>query len=101
MIEGIKTSLYLVENTTSFQNLRARFTSKKFPGCEHIPFRSDEYFECYIRHFSLSLNDPVGSCGMGQVDMGRGGVVDSELKVIGVNGLRVVDASVMPSIPGG
>jgi choline dehydrogenase-like flavoprotein len=37
---------------------------------------------------------PVGTCAMGQV-------VDPELRVFGVDGLRVVDASVMPSVPRG
>ncbi|EME78760.1 uncharacterized protein MYCFIDRAFT_47386 [Pseudocercospora fijiensis CIRAD86] len=38
---------------------------------------------------------PVGTCAMGK-DVGSGGVVDSRLRVFGVRGLRVVDASVMP-----
>ena len=43
---------------------------------------------------------PVGTCKMGRVDDPTA-VVDSELKVIGINGLRVVDASVMPTITSG
>ena len=39
---------------------------------------------------------PVGTCAMGDTAMS---VVDSELRVHGINGLRVADASVMPSIP--
>lgn len=55
MMEGIKTALHMVENTTAFQDLRARFTHKKFPGCEHMAFRSDEYWECYGKHLLLNL----------------------------------------------
>jgi choline dehydrogenase len=40
---------------------------------------------------------PVGTCAMGQ---GEQSVVDPQLRVIGVDGLRVVDASVMPTVPG-
>jgi choline dehydrogenase-like flavoprotein len=51
----------------------------------------------YIRETALSNNHPVGTCAM--VPERGGGVVDSRLKVHGVEGLRVVDSSVMPLIP--
>lgn len=51
----------------------------------------------YIRATTLSDNHPVGTCAMLPRD--KGGVVDSELRVYGVEGLRVVDSSVMPIIP--
>ena len=41
---------------------------------------------------------PIGTCRMGADD---DAVVDAELRVRGVGGLRVVDASVMPTLPGG
>ena len=39
---------------------------------------------------------PIGTCAMGGRDGSKAGVVDERLKVYGVKGLRVVDASVMP-----
>ena len=42
---------------------------------------------------------PVGTCRMS--DDADGAVVDSQLRVHGLDGLRVVDASIMPLIPGG
>jgi choline dehydrogenase len=41
---------------------------------------------------------PVGTCSMAA---GAGQVVDSELRVLGIDGLRVADASIMPTVPGG
>ncbi len=47
----------------------------------------------------MLIYHPVGTCRMS--DTGEDAVVDSELRVHGIDGLRVVDASVMPVIPGG
>ncbi|MDH5822834.1 choline dehydrogenase [Luteimonas sp. RD2P54] len=52
----------------------------------------------FIRAKAESVYHPAGSCRMG-VD--ENAVVDPELRVRGVEGLRVVDASVMPTLPGG
>lgn len=56
-----------------------------------------EYID-FIRRKAESVYHPVGSCRMGNDDHA---VVDSELRVHGIAGLRVVDASVMPSLPSG
>lgn len=50
----------------------------------------------YVQRFAASYFHPVGTCAMGTT---RESVVDSKLRVHGLDGLRVVDASVMPSIP--
>jgi choline dehydrogenase-like flavoprotein len=60
--------------------------------------RSDAEIEAFIRSHADTLYHPVGSCRMGP---GPGAVVDAELRVHGVAGLRVVDASVMPGIVSG
>ena len=51
-----------------------------------------------IRATAQTLYHPVGTCAMGA---GDGSVVDEQLRVRGVDGLRVVDASVMPTVPRG
>jgi choline dehydrogenase len=59
----------------------------------------------FVRRDVTTVYHPVGTCAMSgetQVDRSRlAGVVDAELKVRGVEGLRVVDASVMPAVPRG
>ena len=54
--------------------------------------------DAYIRSTAITVHHPLGTCRMGSDD---GSVVDAELRVRGVEGLRVVDASVMPRLPGG
>ncbi len=60
--------------------------------------QSDQQIEAFIRSHADTIYHPVGSCRMGP---GPKDVVDAELRVHGVQGLRVVDASVMPRIVGG
>jgi choline dehydrogenase-like flavoprotein len=55
--------------------------------------------EADLRRRLMLLYHPVGTCRMS--DTGEDAVVDSELRVHGIDGLRVADASVMPTIPGG
>jgi choline dehydrogenase len=56
---------------------------------------SDIDWENYIRDEAQSVYHPVGTCSMGTDEMA---VVDPQLKVRGIDGLRIVDASVMPRI---
>jgi choline dehydrogenase-like flavoprotein len=60
--------------------------------------RTDEQIAQYIRDHADTIYHPVGTCRMGP---GALDVVDAELRVKGVQGLRVVDASIMPRIVGG
>ncbi|KAK3725483.1 hypothetical protein LTR37_000453 [Vermiconidia calcicola] len=67
-----------------------------FPGAN---ITSDKDIADAIRGFATSTwAHPAGSCSMMKKEYG--GVVDAELKVYGVEGLRIVDASMMPLIPG-
>ncbi len=65
------------------------------PGA-HI--RSDEQIDAFIRRTAETIYHPVGSAKMGK---GADAVVDAQLRVYGVEGLRVVDASVMPDLVSG
>ena len=60
--------------------------------------RTDEQLFDYARRTGRTNNHAVGSCRMGSLETG---VVDSRLRVHGVEGLRVADCSVMPSLPSG
>jgi choline dehydrogenase-like flavoprotein len=60
--------------------------------------QTDAQIEEFIRGHADTIYHPVGTCRMGA---GERDVVDAQLRVRGVQGLRVVDASIMPSIVGG
>lgn len=90
IVEGVKILMLLTENTTALgHELGARYTTQKLPGCEHLPIRSDEYWECYVRRYTVTLHHPVGTASLGSV-------VDTQLRVFGVQNLRVMDCSVEP-----
>ena len=72
-------------------------SSEVAPGA-HV--RSDAELLEYVRSSVATLYHPVGTCAMGS-ESRRSSVVDPELRVRGVAGLRVVDASVMPAVPRG
>ncbi|KAK1232185.1 hypothetical protein PQX77_004697 [Marasmius sp. AFHP31] len=63
-----------------------------------VRFKNDQDRENYARNNSGTVNHPVGTARMGPGGV-TDGVVDSSLRVKGVKGLRVVDASVLPQIP--
>jgi len=68
---------------------------------EHMPgsqVRTDKEIRDYIRTWAKTDYHPVGSCKMGVDDMA---VVDPELRVRGLTGLRVIDASIMPTLISG
>ncbi|KAF1925755.1 GMC oxidoreductase [Didymella exigua CBS 183.55] len=58
---------------------------------------SDADIDAYIKNSAGTLWHPAGSCKLGKRE--DGGVVDAELKVYGIEGLRIVDASVFPILP--
>ena len=64
------------------------------PGPEAEP---DDAIDAFIRQAASGCQHPVGTCTMGT---GVEAVVDPQLRVIGVEGLRVADASIMPTVPG-
>ena len=69
-------------------------------GLEAVPgddAQTDDELDAWIRKACSGTQHPVGTCSMG---LGAEAVVDPELRVMGVQGLRVADASIMPTVPG-
>lgn len=87
MIEGCLTTRELVEGSSQMR----QYLAGHFLGSDAI---DKDDMRAHIRQWGQTLYHPVGTCSIGTV-------VDSTLKVKGVEGLRVVDASVMPTVPRG
>ncbi|KOC71128.1 Glucose dehydrogenase [acceptor] [Habropoda laboriosa] len=99
LVEGIRIAMQL-SNTTAFQRFGSRPHTIRMPGCHRYPFDTYDYWECAIRHFTFTIYHPTGTCKMGP-KRDPTAVVDPRLRVYGVKGLRVADASIMPVIVSG
>ncbi|KLO42397.1 hypothetical protein ABW17_12240 [Mycobacterium nebraskense] len=75
--------------------MKARQVVEELPGDD---VETDEQWAEFLRRHAFRPYHPVGTCRMGSDD---GAVVDPELRVRGIDGLRVVDASVFPRITSG
>ncbi|MDS0476719.1 choline dehydrogenase [Natrinema sp. 1APR25-10V2] len=91
LLEGIKLVREIMQ-AEPFDEYRGE---EVLPGAD---VQSDEGLIEHIRETAETLYHPVGTCKMGDDDMA---VVDDRLRVRGLSGLRVVDASVMPTITSG
>ncbi|KAJ8730536.1 hypothetical protein PYW08_001949 [Mythimna loreyi] len=87
-----------VLNTSYFKEMKSKVIDMKVSQCEGLEFGSHEYWKCYVLNLASTQYHAVGTCAMGVEGKG---VLDERLKLRGVTGLRVVDASVMPSITSG
>ncbi|XP_038122031.1 glucose dehydrogenase [FAD, quinone] isoform X1 [Culex quinquefasciatus] len=99
MIGGIRVQQKIM-STTALQTAEPELVQVNIPGCATEIYDTDAYWECYIRHMATTLYHPAGTAKMGP-DSDRDAVVDPRLKVRGVQGLRVVDASIMPAVVSG
>jgi choline dehydrogenase len=90
-IDGIK----VARRIATAPALAAHIIDEYVPGYQ---YQSDDELLDAARHYSQTIYHPTSTCKMGQDDMA---VVDERLRVHGVNGLRVADASIMPEIISG
>lgn len=91
LLDGIRLSREIA-HAPAFREFRG---AEVLPGTDAV---NDEAVAAYVRRTAEMLYHPVGTCQMG---IGPMAVVDPRLRVHGLTGLRVIDASVMPSITRG
>jgi choline dehydrogenase len=93
----------MVRGIRAARRIYAQAPLQHLVGEELIPgsqLDSDAQLESFVLEVGAITQHPVGTCRMGS-EPDPDAVVDAELKVRGTEGLRVIDASVMPNVPGG
>jgi choline dehydrogenase len=91
LVKGMRIARRIVEQPALARYLE----SETSPGPATV---SDAQWLDFARETGQTIYHPLGTCRMGE---GPGAVVDAELRVHGLQGLRIVDASVMPSMVSG
>jgi choline dehydrogenase len=97
LVEGIKFAVAL-SRTKAFQRYNSTLHDIPLPPCQGFIFASDDYWRCTAMQLTTPGHHQCCTAKMGPANDSMA-VVDAELKVHGVFGLRVVDASIMPNIP--
>ena len=100
LVKGIKIIKRLIE-MPAMQKLGAEINPMPFPGCEAFKFDSDDYWKCYVRHLSMTVYHPVGTCRMGNETDEHSVVSNKDFRVHGFRNLFVVDGSIIPKAPSG
>lgn len=99
LVAGMKTCQKIGTNKAMLE-IGSEPLTTVVPGCEKYLNDEDSYFRCQLRVILISTHHQVGTARMGDV-LDPTTVVDPQLRVKNVDGLRVVDASVMPTITTG
>ena len=92
---GFRASVRLTREIMLQKSMKP-FVGRAIQPSEHI--QTDDEIDEFIRNSVDSAYHPCGTCRMGE---GGNAVVDENLSVFGIDGLRVIDSSVFPSIPNG
>jgi choline dehydrogenase len=95
-VASLVAGMELAREIAAHEPLASTLVKEIYPGPEAT---DREDIEADLRRRLMLIYHPVGTCRMS--DTGDDAVVDSQLRVHGIEGLRVADASIMPVIPGG
>ncbi|XP_049879222.1 glucose dehydrogenase [FAD, quinone] [Pectinophora gossypiella] len=97
--EGVKAAVAVAE-TKAMKRFGARYHDKPLPNCKHLPLYTDDYWDCLIRQYTMTIYHVSCTAKMGPTSDPMA-VLDPRLRVYGIEGLRVIDASIMPTITNG
>lgn len=98
IVEGIKVAIE-ISRQPAMKKIGAKLYDVPIEEClKHGPFGSDAYFACQAQMFTFTIYHQSGTCKMGP-SSDPTTVVDPRLRIHGIRGVRVVDASIIPEIP--
>lgn len=84
-----------ISQTSAMQKYDSQMFKIDLPNCKQYVFGTDEYLKCLLQNLAISMSHFSGTCKMGPPTNERA-VVDHNLKVYGIQNLRIVDCSVIP-----
>lgn len=99
MVEGLNYTREFTK-TNAFRNSGFAVSRTPAPACHEFINNDVAYHECIAQKYYVALYHPVGTCRMGP-EFDPDAVVDSRLRTYGIVGLRVIDASIMPTVTRG
>ena len=99
MIQSVRFAKHFGQSR-HFRRYGSQFYSRPLRQCGHLAADSDQYWDCAIRHFTHPLYHDCCTAPMGPAEEPEA-VVSPRLAVYNVSGLRVADASVMPTLVSG
>lgn len=92
---GLRKAVNILTRSRTLRRAGAEVSISGGEACKDIPKNTQRWYECFVRtEGGATWGHGVGTCSIGSV-------VDPRLRVYGIKGLRVADASVMPCVPGG
>ncbi|XP_063628259.1 glucose dehydrogenase [FAD, quinone]-like [Cydia splendana] len=94
LLAGIR---YVIKmgNLPPFKKYGSTLFQPNFPECRNRTFNTDDFWECGLRQLTQTEHHQIATCKMGPVS-DPDAVVDNELKVYGIERLRVIDSSIIP-----
>ncbi len=94
-VDALLRGMKVARQVFAAEPLASLIDAEVAPG---LQAQSDADLEAYLKQAAMVSHHPVGTCKMGHDDLA---VVDPQLRLRGIEGLRVADASIMPTVPGG
>lgn len=97
LLKGVE-NLFTILKQPSLEAINTTYYDIPLDKCKKLLAKSEkDYWECLMRHFSFTIYHQSGTCKMGPITSKKS-VVDPRLRVIGIEKLRVIDASIIPEI---